>query len=280
MAITVRPDFKSLIPPLAVDEYEQLEQNCIDEGIRDPLVLWGDVLIDGHNRYEIAQIHNLPYKTVQHDFSDDSEAVAWIIQNQLGRRNLSAYDRSVLALKLKGEIQAKAKAKEHERKTTLQNSAKSYNTRDELAKIAGVSHDTIHKVETIERLASAETKQQLREGKLSINQAYNSVREKPKDGVAKAFEEHREFQKKKADKILDMKDIQNESINAKIITDKMVEDVLKMFTAIDRLNDEYQSELPNIGESLEDDERQILSARCSYCQTVLEQINSYIGGIK
>ena len=278
MVITVRPDFKSLIPPLAVDEYEQLEQNCIDEGIRDPLVLWGDVLIDGHNRYEIAQIHNLPYKTVQHDFSDDSEAKAWIIKNQIGRRNLSAYDRCVLALKMKPGIQAKAK--ERMLKGKADPKQKSAEARDELAKIAGVSHDTMHKAETIEREASEETKQQLREGKLSINQAYNSVREKPKDGVAKAFEEHREFQKKKADKILDMKDIQNESMNAKIITDKMVEDVLKMFTVIDRLNDEYQSELPNIGESLEDDERQILSARCSYCQTVLEQINSYIGGIK
>lgn len=277
----IREDFKALIPPLSEEEYKQLEENCLKEGIRDPLVVWGDVLIDGHNRYEIAQIHNLPYKTVQHDFSGDSEAVAWIIQNQLGRRNLSAYDRSVLALKLKPEIAEKAKAGQasHTGQGYLK-SDKAVRTMDALAQIAGVGHDTIHKVEKIEEKASPETKQLLREGKLSINQAYNSVREKPKDTLTKAFEEHKEFQQRKADKVLGIKDIQKENINLKIVKDKMMEDVLKMFALIDKIANQYQCELADIGESLNDDERQILGARCSYCESILEQIEEFIGGNK
>lgn len=77
-------------------------------------------------------------------------------------RNLSAYDRSILALKLKPVIAAKAKEKETERKTTYQKSEKSslptVNTTKEIAKAAGVSHDTIAKVEKIEQQATPEIK--------------------------------------------------------------------------------------------------------------------------
>ena len=88
----------------------------------------------------------------------------WIIQNQLGRRNLSAYDRSILALKLKPVIAAKAKEKQIESGGAVpQKSAKPpIETRAEIAKAAGVSHDTIAKVEKIEAQASPEIKAALR----------------------------------------------------------------------------------------------------------------------
>lgn len=109
MSIRIRNDFKALIPPLSEDEYRQLEENILKDGIRDPLVVWDDILVDGHNRYEIAQKHHLSYEYVNKNFADENEAIRWIILNQFGRRNLSAYDRSILALKLKPVIAAEAK---------------------------------------------------------------------------------------------------------------------------------------------------------------------------
>jgi len=53
-------EFASLIPPLSADEYMQLEANLIVEGCRDPLVVWGEILIDGHNRLQICTKHNMP----------------------------------------------------------------------------------------------------------------------------------------------------------------------------------------------------------------------------
>jgi ParB-like chromosome segregation protein Spo0J len=47
--------FKDIIRPLSESELQLLEQNILRDGIRDPLVVWGDTLIDGHNRYAIAQ---------------------------------------------------------------------------------------------------------------------------------------------------------------------------------------------------------------------------------
>ncbi|GHU02988.1 hypothetical protein FACS1894147_06150 [Spirochaetia bacterium] len=89
MGITINKQFKNLFRPLTEDEFDQLEANILKDGIRDPLVLWGDVLIDGHNRYSIAKKHNLKFKTVQKDFEDKTEAEIWMRSNQKGRRNFT-----------------------------------------------------------------------------------------------------------------------------------------------------------------------------------------------
>ena len=67
-------EFRSLIPPLTDEEYEGLKASILAEGCRDALVLWGDTLIDGHNRYQICTEYGIPFKTVQHDFADRDEA--------------------------------------------------------------------------------------------------------------------------------------------------------------------------------------------------------------
>lgn len=108
----IRENFKSLIPPLTPDEYRQLEENILSDGIRDPLVLWGDILIDGHNRYEIAKKHGLTFQTVQRGFDSEDAAALWIIDNQFGRRNLPETDRMILAQKKSGIFSAMAKARQ------------------------------------------------------------------------------------------------------------------------------------------------------------------------
>jgi N6-adenosine-specific RNA methylase IME4/ParB-like chromosome segregation protein Spo0J len=186
--------FKHIIPPLSADEYAQLEKNILQDGIREPLVVWGDTLIDGHNRLSIAQKHGLEYKTVSMDFGDDKAAKEWIILNQFGRRNINNYQRSLLALELKPIIAEKAKERQGERTDIVQKSAPSYGkTRDELADIAGVSHDTISKVEKIETAPDISAK--VKSGELSINQGYQAVKraEKVLD-VERRIDEHKQTQ--------------------------------------------------------------------------------------
>jgi hypothetical protein len=98
--IIIRKEFKDLIPQLKPDELEQLEENILKEGVRDPLVLWpvGDefVLIDGHNRHSICVKHKLDFPFKKIEFKDDEEARDWMVRNQLGRRNLSPEQQSYL----------------------------------------------------------------------------------------------------------------------------------------------------------------------------------------
>lgn len=176
--LKINPIFKALIPPLSLEEYSQLEENLLENGIREAISIWGDTIVDGHNRYEIAQKHTLDYTTISYDFESESTAVLWIIKNQLGRRNLSAYDRSILALKLKPVIAEQAKINQIEAGGAVpQKSVKApLDTQKELAGIAGVSHDTIAKVEKIEQLATPEVKAQLKSGDISINKAYQDIK--------------------------------------------------------------------------------------------------------
>ena len=81
-------EFKELIQGLEIDEREILKKNIRKEGCRDPIVLWNDVILDGHNRYAICTEYELEYKTVNVELANRNEAINWIIDNQLGRRNL------------------------------------------------------------------------------------------------------------------------------------------------------------------------------------------------
>ena len=174
-------EFAELIPPLSEEEYRGLEESILNEGCRDALVVWNDTLIDGHNRYKICMEHNIAFQTVRREFADRNAAMLWMIRNQLGRRNLLPYVRSDLALKLKPVIAAMAKENQRigaeKTNTGSQKSVKAVDTQKELAKAAGVSHDTIAKVEKINAVASPEMKAELRSGNMSINQAYRQVKE-------------------------------------------------------------------------------------------------------
>jgi N6-adenosine-specific RNA methylase IME4 len=171
-------ELESLIPPLSNEEFKQLERNILEEGIREPLITWNGILIDGHNRYRIAQEHDMNYETLEKEFDNINRVKEWMINNQFGRRNLSNYQRSVLALQLEDVFREKAKENQGNRNDIKQISAESkpIETRQEVAKIANVSHDTIAKVKKIEATATSEVKEKLNTGTMSINEAYKEIK--------------------------------------------------------------------------------------------------------
>lgn len=189
----IKKEYKTLIPPLSPEEYQYLEENILKDGVREPLVVWGDILIDGHNRYEICQKHGITYKTVNKDFESDEEAERWIILNQFGRRNLTKFQRSELALKLKPMLAAQAKERQkiycgnqYDKKSGLrQNSVQVQKgkTSDDIAKIAGVSRDTISKVSVIQEKGSPEQIQRARTGGKgnTVNAIYHEITIKSKE---------------------------------------------------------------------------------------------------
>lgn len=192
--LKIKEEFKNLIPPLTKEEFTQLENNCLDEGIREPIIIWNEFIIDGHNRYEIATRWGLEFKTSVKHFDSEQDVKEWMILNQFGRRNLSNYQRSVLALELEDVFKAKAKQNQGIRTDICHISDKSIipiDTKKEVAKVANVSHDTIAKVKKIEEKAAPEIKEKLATGELSINQAYQDIKkEEKKEELLKKKEEY------------------------------------------------------------------------------------------
>ncbi len=179
--ILVDEELQNLIPALTQEEFAQLKENILSEGVRDPLVCWRNdalILLDGHNRYRICKENDIHYNIIEREFKNREEAKVWIIQNQFGRRNLNNYQRSVLALKLEHIFSERAKEKQSEAGGALpQKSAKAVvDTRHEVAETAKVSHDTISKVKAIQEKATDEQKEKLEEGRESVNKIYNELK--------------------------------------------------------------------------------------------------------
>lgn len=175
--LTIDPEFAQLIPAPSVEERAQLEASLLEEGCRDALVAWNGVLLDGHNRYALCQKHDIPFSVVERQFDSREDALVWICTNQMARRNLTAFARSELALRMKDALATKAEYRKRQTQfgnTVVQNSAppETGKTRDVIAAEAGVSHDTIRKVELITEFAPEPVKEQARNGELSVHRAY------------------------------------------------------------------------------------------------------------
>ena len=194
--LTIDPEFRDIIPPLMDEERQMLEDSIVANGCETPLTVWNNTIVDGHNRYDICQEHGIPFAIMEKEFENRDEALMWMISTQLGRRNLTTYQKGVLALKF--EPLLREQAKERQATSTggnnprlVQNSSQAgegEKTRQKLANIAGVSHDTIKKVKKLTESADEETKRKLCHGDVSINKAYTALMQKEHDGETKICE--------------------------------------------------------------------------------------------
>ncbi len=184
--LKVDPDFANLIPPLQENELSMLTESILANGCEMPLVVCHGVIVDGHNRYRICHENGVPFAIEEKEFDSREAAEVWIVRNQLGRRNLSDFQRCELVLPLEERLKAEAQAAKKRAISIsrrgendfemVQNSAPSQNkTRDALSKLAGVSHDTLGKAKKIMESADEETKDRLRRGELSIHRAYTEL---------------------------------------------------------------------------------------------------------
>ena len=175
--------FANVAPPLAPREYEMLKADILQNGCIAPLVVWNGMLVDGHNRYKICRENSIPFKTVEMQFTCERDAILWIIKNQLGRRNLTPFQRCEMVIPYGKELMVEAEKRRRERISIYRKTGKSgatgISTGDILANMAGVSRGTLWKAQVIIEVGDEETKRRVRNGEISINYAYNSLFYKP-----------------------------------------------------------------------------------------------------
>lgn len=177
MNIVVNEELKNYIDPLTPEEHEALERSILAEGCRDALVLWGDVLVDGHNRYGICQKHGLPFQTVQNArFQSIEDVHLWMIDQHLGRRSVSDFLRGVLALRKKeivAERQARTSAETAPAAETQPqaDTPAPLNSREAVAKAARISSSQVVMIEKIRKQAAPELVAAVKSGTISINAA-------------------------------------------------------------------------------------------------------------
>ena len=174
-----------------------LEKNILADGRREPLVVWNGILLDGHHRLSICLEHGLPFKTVepQEELEDALDAKIWIVKNQFGRRNLTDFQKSVLALDLEKLLKEKAEKSSLKNlqqfnnqgptecalvRTRVKTDAEKRRDRvdGQLSAIAGVSDHQIRRTRKILEKASPEDIAKLKSKEKTIGKVYNEIKKK------------------------------------------------------------------------------------------------------
>ena len=147
---TILPELAELLPPLSGEQLAALEKDILQNGCYAPIIVNEDlVVVDGHNRQQICTRHDLPYKMAVFAFDDLLEAKQWALDTQKGRRNLDKWELGKIALKLRPEIEARAKANQGARtdlSATLPEGSAPVDTRKKLAASVGLGERTMGKV--------------------------------------------------------------------------------------------------------------------------------------
>ena len=264
MSIRIDKEFESLIPPLSDDEFRQLEENCVKEGIRDALVVWkvpnGDqILVDGHNRWKISAKHGgIPFQIKEMKFDLREDAKAWIIRNQIGRRNIDKWVKFDLQKLLEPieKAEAKKRMSDGAKGTPMLAEAKG-ETRDKMAKQIGVSHGTYQKMKAIDDSSDEKVKQAVRSGEMSINQGYREVkglnktnRQTQKEFIESVKKEREDFKEQKAEGIVSFNDAVKDKENAELLAQEMFNRCMRLGSQIDTLCMEVNEKEVNLAEIL------------------------------
>ena len=201
--LKIDPELRDLLPPLAEDEYKQLEKNIVGNGFdrNFPIMEWHGFIVDGHNRYSICRKHNIEYTVGTLAYETKEEVMRWMLDIQLGRRNLTPIQRISVAEKHRALFEAQAKERQatstggsHPQLTPEMVEAEKGKNRTEnetnskLAAIAGVKRETYRMGSKILNSDNDELKQRVLSGKTSITAGYKELQNKNKpkaDDVAK-----------------------------------------------------------------------------------------------
>ena len=197
--LTIDPDLRDLLPNNP-ERVKMLEAQIIEEGCRDPIVVWLEtgVIVDGNTRHDICLRNGIPFSIVRMSFSCKSEAMQWAKDNQSNRRNMTKPELIEIATKIESVIREEAKA----RKVTSTggkspqlrknfNEAEKGRSDDELGAMAGVSAITYRKGAHIIKNAPEPIKQAWKSETLSTDAAYQATKAAPEaqEQIIKGLEE-------------------------------------------------------------------------------------------
>lgn len=296
--LRIDPEFKSLIPPLSADEYKQLEENIVAEGIRDPLVVWevpnGDqIILDGHNRFEIAAKHggiHFEVKKIHFADHDRERAIAWICNNQLGRRNLPLVDRVLLTDRKKDALSKIAKGNiggdrrsEAYRESSVRIHANDNNVEDrsgrtdyKIAKEAGTSEDTVRKVRDIAK--HPELLEEVRSGERSINSAYKTIAPPPsktviKQAIEDAKERHEQYLNRDKTEVVNFESAAQDRSDMDIILFDFGREIQKIVNNINGLGlFRREKEVEDIAKKMKPEDKKRILSSIQNCTEILNRV--------
>ncbi len=180
-APTVLDELATLLPPLSEEQRTALEADILRNGCYSPIIVDESLhIIDGHHRQQICQAHDIPYRMAVFAFDSLLEAKQWMVSTQRSRRNLQPWELGKIALRLKPEIEGRARERQGVRTdllTTVSEGSAPVSTRRELADAVGLGEVTMGKVMQIDQHAPTAVREALDRDELSVSQGYRLTKQ-------------------------------------------------------------------------------------------------------
>jgi hypothetical protein len=205
----IDPEFRGLIPALGAEEYALLEESIVSERrCRNAIILWKGVIVDGHNRYAICMAHGIRFEYEEREFADREEAKLWILDNQLGRRNLT--DAARIEVVLKKEVMLRERAKKRlslsggDKKSSNYANGSGYPKSstpdsmyvlDELASQANVGRGSLHRYLQLKKHAPPALLEAVTSGGMKIGTAFRLLPKEIAKQLAKVREHYATIEK-------------------------------------------------------------------------------------
>lgn len=197
--LTIDPKFSGIFDQLKDTERELLEKSLLQDGCRDSVIVWDNgayapPILDGRNRYELCELHDIPFKLKYVKFSganDELQARAWILQNQLGRRNLPEQLKAQWWLSYQ-DLQKEIEARDLTSRKNLRNQGsveeETQNVRDNdstepqgrlseaMAKDIGISERQAARAIYVHKNADGDTRKKWEQGQTKISPMYEETK--------------------------------------------------------------------------------------------------------
>lgn len=204
--LKIDEELRDWFPPLTKKEFEKLETDILRDGCRDSLCTWNGYIVDGHNRYTICTKHNIEFSVIELGYDTKEEVISWMVDTQLGRRNLTPIQMIAIAEKYRKRYELEARENlskagqsysPKEGSANLPKVTSTVDTRKELATLAGVSERTYGKGTKILNSDNEDIKNKVLSGEYSIDKGYKEIFGDPKENKKEMEDEDIETQKTK-----------------------------------------------------------------------------------
>jgi ParB-like chromosome segregation protein Spo0J len=166
-----------LLPMMSEPEWEYFKEDISKNGVRVPVVVYQDQIIDGRNRWKACQ--ELKIKCPAVKWHGPGSVLDYIVSCNIARRHLTTSQRAALATEALPLYEAEAKEREKMGRAKLPYPEKAGRAREHAEQSFGVSPRLIQNAKKL-KTEAPELFEQVKVGDKTINEAMNKLKEKEK----------------------------------------------------------------------------------------------------
>jgi hypothetical protein len=264
--LAIDPEFESLLPVPNEQELAVLRESILREGCRESLTVWKTddnrrIIVDGHNRYRICTELKKEPPFQNKKFGSREEVKLWIFQHQLGRRNLTDDQRTMIWASISMQRSVVERARQLESARAAKNNVsdnvsntapppQKKNTLKDVVQESGLSERALRAATKLQK-SNPEVAARVRKGDLKLREAKRTL---PKKDLTAKYSEKDYFARigrALATTLLDPRLTELANINKKDFTPEAKEGLQKIILNLNEVSERARQHVAALKNTLE-----------------------------